>query len=113
MTGNDVDVRVADGDERLVEVVRRPNLAGGAEEAPVRCALETALDRVRAHVHQTSLLMRLLIRDLRYAKGPFRCEGAFQSNAPPDAGGACVSAVLLSSQPLWSRANKRESENKA
>ena len=53
VTRHDIDVRVADGDERLVEVVRRPDLPGGAQQAAVRCALEPALDGVRAHQYQS------------------------------------------------------------
>ena len=42
VAGDDVDVRVADRDERLVEVRRVPDLAGGAQQRPVRGALEAA-----------------------------------------------------------------------
>jgi len=49
VAGHDVDVRVAHGHERLVEVVRRANLSRGSQKASMRCALEAALDRIRAH----------------------------------------------------------------
>ena len=58
MARNDVDVRVADGDEGLVEIARRPDLAGGAQEAAVWRALEAALDGVRAHAHATCIRKR-------------------------------------------------------
>src|SRR5436190_10404307 len=51
---------------------------------------------------------------LRYAKGPFMFEGAFQSNAPPSVGGALHSAALLSPpNRLRSRDKNREYEKKA
>src|SRR5258705_7894879 len=49
MTGNDVHVRVAHRDERLLEVVAAPDLSGGAQQAAMRRALETLLDGVGAH----------------------------------------------------------------
>ena len=49
MTGDDVDVRVAHRDERLVEITAFPDLSGRAQQAAVRCALETFLDGVGSH----------------------------------------------------------------
>ena len=49
VAGDDVDVRVADGDERLIEVAALPDLAGGAQETAVGRAFESAFDRVRSH----------------------------------------------------------------
>jgi len=50
----------------------------------------------------------------RYAKGPFRFEGAFQSNAPPVVGGALHSAALLDPpNRLRSRDKNREYQKKA
>jgi hypothetical protein len=48
VAGDDVDVRVADGDEGAVPLAVL-HLAGGAEEAPVGRTLDAALDRVRTH----------------------------------------------------------------
>src|SRR5262249_50089866 len=49
VAGDDVDVGVADRDERLVEVGLVADLAGGAQQAAVRRAVESTLDRVGTH----------------------------------------------------------------
>src|SRR5689334_16683916 len=49
MAGDDVHIRVADGDERLVEVAFAANLAGGAQQAAMGRALEPPLDGVGTH----------------------------------------------------------------
>jgi hypothetical protein len=50
VTGDDVDIRIADRDEWFVEITHVADLARGAEEAPVRGAAETPLDGVGAVV---------------------------------------------------------------
>src|SRR5205814_9265149 len=47
--GNDVDVGIAHRDERLVEIRTVADLTGRTQEAAMGRALETFLDRVRAH----------------------------------------------------------------
>ena len=49
VAGNDVDVRVAHRDERLVEITAVADLTGRAQQTAVRCALEPFLDGVGAH----------------------------------------------------------------
>ena len=49
VAGDDVGVGVGDGDERLVPVVFATDDAGGAQQRPVRRALEAFLDHVGAH----------------------------------------------------------------
>jgi hypothetical protein len=46
VAGDDLDERVGDGDEGLVEVGLGPDDAGGAEEGAVRGADDALLDRV-------------------------------------------------------------------
>ncbi len=50
MSGNNVDVTVADRDEGLVEIRLILDLAGRAQQAAVGCPLKSSLDRVRSHV---------------------------------------------------------------
>jgi hypothetical protein len=61
---DDVDVRVADGDEGPVPLTVL-DLAGGAEEAPMWRALDAALDRVRTHevTEESGYEKPVLIRD--------------------------------------------------
>ncbi len=49
VTRDDVHVRVADRDERLVEITAVADLTGGAQQTPVRRALESLLDGVGSH----------------------------------------------------------------
>ncbi len=51
VAGDDVDVAVADGDERLAEIV--VGHAGGAEQAAVRSAGIAQFDNVGAHIRNT------------------------------------------------------------
>jgi hypothetical protein len=46
VAGDDVDVRIAHGDERLVEVPRLAHLPGRAQQAPMRRSAEAALHGV-------------------------------------------------------------------
>src|SRR5690606_35779337 len=51
VAGDDIDVGVHDGDERLTEVLLRPDRTGGAQQTPVRRSLEPSLDDVGPHSH--------------------------------------------------------------
>ena len=56
VAGNDVGIAVANGDERLAEIV--VGHAGGAEQAAVRCAGIAQFDDVGTHVWNTPDLVR-------------------------------------------------------
>src|SRR4029079_3557792 len=58
MARNNVDIRIADCDKRFVEIGLFADLAGGAQQAAVRCALEAALDRIGTHSNALLLLRR-------------------------------------------------------
>ena len=49
VTGHDIDVRVADRDERLVEVALVPDLARRAQQGAVRGSVASSFDGVRSH----------------------------------------------------------------
>jgi hypothetical protein len=50
VAGNAVNVAVADGNERLVEILLGFNDAGGTEQRAVRRAFKTFFDDIRTHM---------------------------------------------------------------
>ncbi len=74
---HDVGVRVAHGDEGLVEVLRVADLPRGAEERAVRRAGEALLDRVRSHAGRVAERGNAL-----ESAGSFGCGGVDNEKAP-------------------------------
>ena len=67
VTGDDVHVRVADRDERLVEITALANLTGGAQQTAMRCALESLFDGIGAHYDRSLFVGGM--KDIEKEKG--------------------------------------------